>query len=192
MTSLVELNASKTQEIKNIAKPLSAYQYYTKAMLEKWGSMSENEKKRFTDQANQDTERYNNEKRIIEERSEEEIKKRNIFLIRSYGRVPCIGLDNGFISYQVIGPVTQVEIFTEKEKQKLIERGIKPESIGEYKSIGGFNFNWRAAKKYNVKVYGGNTNDGDTWWGFRKNYTGKTGQFTSYNNYKGETWTVDH
>ena len=36
MTSLVELNASKTQEIKNIAKPLSAYQYYTKTMLEKW------------------------------------------------------------------------------------------------------------------------------------------------------------
>ena len=65
MTSLVELNASKTQEIKNIAKPLSAYQYYTKAMLENWGSMSEKEKKSFTEQANQDTERYNNEKRII-------------------------------------------------------------------------------------------------------------------------------
>ena len=48
------------------------------------------------------------------------------------------------------------------------------------------------AKKYNVKVYGGNTNNSESWWGVRENYEGKTGNFTTYNNYKGETWTENY
>ena len=192
MTSLVALKANTQRDIKNIVKPLSAYQYYTKAILEKWRDLPEEEKKRFDEQAKQDKERYESEKKKIQEKSEEEVQQLNIFLIRSYGKVPCVGLDNGFTSYQVTGPIKQVELFTEKEKKRLVERGIAAKYIGDYKSIGPLKFNWRAAKKYGVTVYGGCTNDSDTWWGVRENYEGKAGQFTSYNNYKDETWTENY
>ena len=192
MTSLAEQNANTHTALKNVVKPLSAYQYYTKTMLKKWHDMGDAEKKIFTEQAKQDTDRYEAEKNIIRERAEEEVKKLNIFLIRSYGRVPCVGLDNGFTSYEVHGPVKKVEFFTEEEKQKLVEKGISKKDIGKYKSVGGFKFNWRAAKRWNVSVYGGSQNNGDTWWGVRENYEGKAGRFTSYNNYKGETWTENY
>ena len=65
-------------------------------------------------------------------------------------------------------------------------------SLPKYKSVSGMKFNWRAAKKYNVKVYGGNTNNGDTWWGVRENYEGEAGNSTHYKNYKGETWTENY
>ena len=192
MTSLVELNANTQTALKNVVKPLSAYQYYTKTMLEKWHDMEDAEKIRFTEQAKQDTDRYEAEKKIIQERAEEEVKKLNIFLIRSYGRVPCVGLDNGFTSYEVRGPVKKVEFFTEEERQKLAAKGIAEKDIGKYKSIDGIKFNWRAAKRWAVSVYGGNQNDSDTWWGVREKYEGKAGQFTSYTNYKGETWTENY
>ena len=50
-------------------------------------------------------------------------------------------------------------------------------------------FNWRAAKKWNVMVYGGSQNSQSSWGRLRENYQGKEGSFTTYNNYKGETWT---
>lgn len=192
MTSIAEhLEITKTN-IKNINKPLSAYQYYTKSMLELWTTMDDDKKLKYVEQANNDKVRYESEKNVILNNSKEEIKKRKIFLVRSYGRVPCVGLDNGFTSYQIIGPVGHIELFTEKEKKELEARGIDPKYIGEYKSIGGKRFNWRAAKKNRVIVYGGNTNNGDTWWGVRKNYDGKAGHYTTYNNYKDETWTTSH
>ena len=117
-------------------------------------------------------------------------------MIRNHGRVPCVGLDNGFSSYTVIGPMDSIELFTEEEKKKLEAKGVSPNDIGKYKSIGSCSgrrkFNWRAAKKYGVKVYGGNTNNSESWWGVRENYEGKTGNFTTYNNYKGETWTENY
>jgi hypothetical protein len=192
MTSLADLCVQTKKEFSNIVRPLSAYQYYTKAMLEKWADMSNDEKRVYIAQATNDHTRYEREKETIREKSEEEVKKHNIFLTRSYGRVPCVGLDNGFTSYEVCGPVKKVKLFTEEEKQKLVEKGISEKNIGKYKSIGWLKFNWRAAKKFGVSVYGGNTNNSDSWWGVRENYEGKTGQFTSYNNYKGETWTVEH
>ena len=192
MTSILEQQIKAEKQLNSIEKPLSAYQYYTKAMREKWGSMSEEEKQTYKILAEKDKNRYQTEKKVIEESLEEEIKKRKIYLSRSYGRVPCVGLDNGFTSFQVIGPVKSLELFTEKEKAKLIARGITEEKIGEYKSVGGRPFNWRAAKRWNVKVYGGNQNNSDTWWSLKENYEGETGSFTTYNNYKGETWTTHH
>ena len=192
MTSLAELNANTKTELTNVVKPLSAYQYYTRAMLERWASMDDNEKNEYAEQARRDAERYKNERVAIQEKSEKEVEKLNIFLLRSYGRVPCVGLDNGFTSYEARGPVNKVELFTEKEKQKLIDRGISEKNIGKYKSVQCLTFNWRAAKKFGVTVYGGCTNNSDTWWGIREQYDGKAGNFTIYNNYKGENWTVDH
>ncbi len=114
MTSLAELNANTKTELNNVVKPLSAYQYYTRAMLERWASMDDNEKNEYAEQARQDAERYKNERAAIQEKSEKEVEKLNIFLLRSYGRVPCVGLDNGFTSYEARGPVNKVELFTEK------------------------------------------------------------------------------
>ena len=187
-----QLSDETKQEIKNIKKPLSAYQYYTKYMRERWSSLSEEERDTFMLQAKHDHQRYENEKSKIQEKLQNEIKRQKIFLCQTTARVPCVGLDNGFTSYNVIGPIDNIELFTEKEKKKLLEKGVPEEYIGKYKSVGGYKFNWRAAKKWNVKVYGGNQNNNRTWWGLRENYDGQIGKFTVYTNYKDETWTENY
>lgn len=192
MSSLAQHITDTNTKIKNIAKPLSAYQYYSKAMLEQWHNMSESQREEYITLSNNDKLRYQNQKNSIYLKSADEIKKQNIFLRRTVGRVPCIGLDNGFTTYEVIGPVDNVELFTEIEKKKLIDKGVDSNNIGNYKSVGGYKFNWRAAKKYSVTVYGGNTNNNESWWGIRENYTGEKGIFTIYNNYKGDVWTVNY
>lgn len=187
-----QLSDETKQEIKNIKKPLSAYQYYTKYMRERWSSLSEEERDTFMLQAKHDHQRYENETSKIQEKLQNEIKRQKIFLCQTTARVPCVGLDNGFTSYNVIGPIDNIELFTEKEKKKLLEKGVPEEYIGKYKSVGGYKFNWRAAKKWNVKVYGGNQNNNRTWWGLRENYDGQIGKFTVYTNYKDETWTENY
>ena len=187
-----QLSDDTKQEIKNIKKPLSAYQYYTKYMRERWSSLSEEERDTFMLQAKHDHQRYENETSKIQEKLKNKIKKQKIFLCQTTASVPCVGLDNGFTSYNVIGPIDNIELFTEKEKQKLLEKGVPEEYIGKYKSVGGYKFNWRAAKKWNVKVYGGNQNNNRTWWGLRENYDGQIGKFTVYTNYKDETWTENY
>ena len=92
----------------------------------------------------------------------------------------------------MVGPVDELEIFTEAEKQKLIAKGVPEQYIGKYKSVGGLKFNWRAAKKWGVTVYGGSQNYQPCWGGLRENHEGKAGNFTHYNNYKGETWTENY
>jgi len=180
------------QKFKNLKKPLSAYQYYTKHMRERWATLSEEERDTFMLQAKHDHERYQNEKAEIEKKSKEEIKKLKIYLSYSGDRVPCVGLDNGFTSYTIVGPVDSIELFNKAEKKKLIDRGVPEEKIGIYKSVRGNKFNWRAAKKWGVTVYGGSTNYRPGWGGLRENYEGEAGKFTTYTNYKGETWTENY
>jgi len=45
------------QEFKNLKKPLSAYQYYTKHMRERWATLSEEERDTFMLQAKHDHQR---------------------------------------------------------------------------------------------------------------------------------------
>ena len=85
-----------------------------------------------------------------------------------------------------------MELFTKAEKQKLITKGVPEQKIGKYKSVGGHKFNWRAARKWGVTVYGGSQNYRPCWGGLRENYEGKAGRFTTYTNYKGETWTENY
>ena len=170
----------------------SSFNYYIKEMRENWNNLSEDNKDKYILQAKADNQRYAGEKQAILDKSKEEIKKLKIFLSYSGDRVPCVGLDNGFTSYTVRGPMDTVELFTEEEKQKLIEKGVPEQYIGKYKSINGIKFNWRAARKWNVKVYGGSQNSRASWGGLRENYEGKAGKFTTYNNYKGETWTENY
>ena len=188
MSSIKELNQKTKSEIKNIAKPLSAYQYYTKHFREQWTSMSEDAKDQYLLKAKVDNERYANEKQAIIDKSREEIKKLKIFLSYSNGRVPCVGLDNGFSSYTIRGPVGELEIFTEQEKQKLIAKGVPEQKIGKYKSVGGSKFNWRAARKWGVTVYGGSQNYRPGWGGLRENYEGYVGAYTQYHSTFGKVW----
>ena len=197
MTSLADFdikehNQDTKKSIKNLDKPLSSFNYYICEISANWNNLSEDDKDKYILKAKADNQQYADKKQEILDKSKEEIKKLNIFLIRNHGRVPCVGLDNGFSSYTVIGPMDTVELFTEEEKKKLEAKGISPQDIGKYKSIGGIKFNWRAAKKWSVKVYGGNTNNSESWWEVVLYSKKKAGNFTTYINYKGETWTENY
>jgi len=185
-------NYETKQSIKNLNKPLSSFNYYIKEMRENWHNLSEEEKDKYMFKSKADNKRHAKEKEIILDKSKEEIKKLKLFLSYSGQRVPCVGLDNGFTSYTIRGPMHTVELFTEEEKKKLIEKGVPEKCIGKYKSINGAKFNWRAARKWDVKVYGGSQNSKMCWGSLLENYEGKSGNFTTYNNYKGETWTENY
>jgi len=182
-------NDDTKQSIKNLDKPLSSFNYYIKEMRENWHNLSEDEKDKYMRKSKIDNQRYADEKQAILDKSKEEIKKLNIFLLQTTGRVPCVGLDNGFKNYTVIGPVDTVELFTDLEKKNFEAQGIK---VPKYKSVDGKKFNWRAARKWSVQVYGGSQNYRESWWGLRENYEGKAGNFTTYTNYKGESWTENY
>ena len=182
-------NDDTKQSIKNLDKPLSSFNYYIKEMRENWHNLSEDEKDKYMLKAKLDNQRHADEKQAILDKSKEEIKKLNIFLVQTTGRVPCVGLDNGFKNYTVIGPVDTVELFTDLEKKNFEAQGIK---VPKYKSVDGKKFNWRAARKWSVQVYGGSQNYRESWWGLRENYEGKAGNFTTYTNYKGESWTENY
>ena len=183
-------NDETKQSIKNLNKPLSSFNYYIKEMRENWHNLREDEKDKYILKSKADNQRHAKEKEIILDKSKEEIKKLKLFLSYSGQRVPCVGLDNGFTSYTIRGPMHTVELFTEEEKKKLIEKGVPEKRVGKYKSINGIKFNWRAARKWDVTVYGGSIRGG--WGGLLENYQGKAGKFTTYNNYKGETWTENY
>ena len=194
MTSLANFDIQKhnddtKQSIKNLDKPLSSFNYYIKEMRENWHNLSEDEKDKYMRKSKIDNQRYADEKQAILDKSKEEIKKLNIFLLQTTGRVPCVGLDNGFKNYTVIGPVDTVELFTDLEKKNFEAQGIK---VPKYKSVDGKKFNWRAARKWSVQVYGGSQNYRESWWGLRENYEGEAGNFTTYTNYKGESWTENY
>ena len=182
-------NDDTKQSIKNLDKPLSSFNYYIKEMRENWHNLSEDEKDKYMRKSKTDNQRYADEKQAILDKSKEEIKKLNIFLVQTTGRVPCVGLDNGFKNYTVIGPVDTVELFTDLEKKNFEAQGIK---VPKYKSVDGKKFNWRAARKWSVQVYGGSQNYRESWWGLRENYEGEAGNFTTYTNYKGESWTENY
>ncbi len=190
-------NKSTESKIKSLPRPMTSYQYYTQQMRQRWNSMSEEEKEEYQLMAKHDKERFEKEKQDIIEKSQQEVKKMNIFLIRSHSRVSCVGLDNGFTYYEVLGPAISVVPFTDKEKQHIYQKwGVALEKIPKYKTITvdtyPYKYNHRAAKKWGVTVYGGTTNNSDTWWGVRENYEGKTGKYIQYVNYKGETWTENY
>jgi hypothetical protein len=185
-------NMNTKAEIKALSKPLNAYHLYCQDMRHRWANLPEHEKSKYEVQAQQATVLYEEKKEDILEKAREKIREKKIFLCYTTGRVPCVGLDNGFTTQQMVGPVDELEIFTEAEKQKLIARGVPEQYIGKYKSVGGSKFNWRAAKKWGVTVYGGSQNYQPCWGGLRENYEGKSGKFTHYNNYKGETWTENY
>ena len=185
-------NDSTKAEIKALSKPLNAYHLYCQDMRQRWANLPAHEKSKYEAQAQEATVLYEEKKEAIREKAKEKIREKKIFLCYTTGRVPCVGLDNGFTTQNIVGPVDELEVFTEAEKQKLIAKGVPEEYIGKYKSVGGHKFNWRAAKKWHVTVYGGSQNYQPSWGGLRENYEGKAGNLTHYTNYKGESWTENY
>jgi len=200
--NLTQLNNETKKQISKLKKPLSAYQYYNKIMREKWHSMTEEEKDKYLLMAKHDSERYLKEKQGIEKKLENEVCKLKLYLSRTTASVPCVGLDNGFTSYSISGPIVKVEMYTQEELEDLREKNIiswsdeSPCTL-KYKSVtdargNTFKFNLKAAKKWSVQVYGGTMNNNNSWYSLIENYDGNVGHFTKYKNYKGETWIENY
>ena len=111
-------NETKTN-IKSIKKPLNSYQLYCKAMREKWENLPESERCEYEKQALSEKLLYDLEIKKIKEIAKEKIKKKKIFLSFVTADVFCVGLDNGFTSYHILGPVSSIELFTDKENKNL-------------------------------------------------------------------------
>ena len=59
---------------------------------------------------------YNEKIRELVREQEDEVRELGIYLSYSYKRVPCVGLDNGFYSREVIGPANSVEEYSVDEQ----------------------------------------------------------------------------
>ena len=180
-------NMNTKAEIKALSKPPNAYQLYCQEMRHRWANFPE--KSKYEAQAQQARALYERKKDEIHKKAEKKILEKKIFLRYTTDRVPCVGLDDGFTTQQIVGPVDKLEVFTETEKQELIAKGEAEAYIGKYKSVGGEKFNWRAAKKWKVTVYGGSQNYKPGWGVLQENYEGNAGTVTHYTNHKGESWT---
>ena len=169
-----------------IKTPKSAYQFY----LMSWKDLSEEEKKPFQEKAKKDKEKYETEKKALDEIEYKKTRKLRIFLSRSYNRVPCVGMDNGFESYQTVGPAEKVEEYSEQELLELDEKNI-PRVKFKSITINGCTYphNKRSGNKWNVRVYGyGGIKCKDYWWDVSENYEGEAGKETHYHNYMGNKW----
>tara|TARA_B100000795_G_scaffold240287_1_gene202399 strand:+ start:5034 stop:5570 length:537 start_codon:yes stop_codon:yes gene_type:complete len=135
-----------------ITKPLCAHQYYMKA----WKFLTDEEKLPFVEKATKDKERYVQEKKVLDDIEKEKTKKLEIFISRSYGRVPCIGMDNGWSNYEVIGPAEKVSYFTEKEKKIFFDENNRLPPKYKELVIAGFSYkvDIKRAKKYSCPFYG--------------------------------------
>jgi hypothetical protein len=96
---------------KTMKKPSNAFQHY----LKHWKNLSDEEKKPFLELEKRDKLIYAAEKRILEKKQEEEIKKLKMYIQITTSHVRCVGLDNGFKCFTIRGPIVRVVEFTDKE-----------------------------------------------------------------------------
>lgn len=193
MKNLLYLINKTNEDIKNLKKPLSVYQYYT---LE-WDLMSRLKLEKYINIAEKDKIRYNKEKFNIEEKLQDEILKLKIYICNKQTKMPCVGFNNGFTYYTISGPVINVDLFNQNEIDKLKTSNIITTSndfqlIPKYKSIytkfKKITFNTEASRNFNIIAYGGNYH-WSTWYTLIENYTGETGEFYDYISYDGRKWT---
>ena len=130
------------EEIKNIPKPLSAFQYYLKA----WNSLPESEKKPFQDKAIQAKKDYELKKQEIIKEYEQKIMDLGIYLTAYTGGYSAVGLDNGAKSYETVGPVCNILYYNEEEEEKW---GIKVKAYEYYD----YNYDIKCTLYHNEKYY---------------------------------------
>ena len=129
--NIIEAQQLTKEDIALLKKPLSAYQYYIKDMREKWNNFNDAEKEKYLFLSEKDNQRYEEEKIEIKEIEYNEIRKLKIYLNRSYGRVSCVGLDNGFTSYEVVSISNAALIYGTKMGVELSASGIPVVVAGE-------------------------------------------------------------
>ena len=78
--NIIEAQQLTKEDIALLRKPLSAYQYYIKHMRENWKTLPKSYKQQFVDMAEEDKERYENEKSAIMEIERNETRKLKIYL----------------------------------------------------------------------------------------------------------------
>ena len=128
--------------IKNLKKPLSAFQYY----IQEWKNLTDEEKEKFQQMASLDKQRYDNEKNEIIRKQEEETMKKNIYLTAYLGGYSAVGLDNGAKSYETVGPICNIINYSEEEQQKW---GVKAKAFEYYDK----NYNIKMTLYHNEKYY---------------------------------------
>ena len=140
--------------------------------------MPESEKNKYKEKAQEETVLYEQKKEEILEKAKGKNSRKENFPKLHYWQSTLRRPRQWIFNQTIVGPVDELELFTEAEKQKLIAKGVPEKKIGKYKSVGGSKFNWRAARKWGVTVYGGSQNYQPCWGGLRENYEGKSGNFT--------------
>ena len=125
----------------------------------------------------------------IEAKQKEELLKRKIYISYRERGANVSGLDNGFDTYKVRGPVVKIVYFTEKELDNLKAKGLKTKFRDGtpllYKSLrcadgGGASYAERQSKKYNMISYYGAT--------IMEDYDGYVGEYTRYESTFGKVW----
>lgn len=168
-------------------RPLTAHQYYLKS----WSNLTEEQKAPFEAKADADRKRYEIECHEAEELRKKANKKQGIHLARSYGKVPCVGLDNGFTSYEIIGPAEDFVPYTACDTiyPAVKSQGIKWKSI----TVNGMVYRHNPAAGTNAYTLGRGKyrrfGQSDLIW---RVSTGPSKSYTTYSNYKGETWKQHH
>ncbi len=170
----------------SISKPLTAYHYYISKMRSDWNNLTDEEKRPFIEKAKKDSTRYNQELAAKKQLEYIKTKEKNVFLSRYYGRVPCVGLDNGWYNIENIGPAERLE---EYDMEEQYEMNIQYKKI----TIDGFTYthNKQYYKKYQQHIYttGRAWKNHDCYYRLSDNKT--VFHKTFYTNYKGESWEVD-
>lgn len=182
-----------------LKKPQSAYNYYIKS----WKTLTVEQKEPFVKLASDDKDRYLAETKVFADAEENETRKKEVFISRSYDRAPCVGMDNGFESFEIIGPAEKLTEYTKKDHEKFKKDFDEIKENGEkiplYKSIsvGGLEYthNIKVAKKWQCNVYtmGKSIQSGDNWWGITNKK--KQEHFTEYYNYNmvgNKKWRTVH
>ena len=168
-------------------RPLTAHQYYLKA----WSNLTDQQKAPFEAKANADRERYEIECQEAEKARKKANRKKGVHLSRSYGKVPCVGLDNGFTSYEIIGPAEDFEPYTACDTiyPAVKSQGIKWKSI----TVDGLVYRHNPAAGTSAYTVGRGKHlrygQRDLVWHVSN---GPSTSYTLYSNYKGETWKQTH
>lgn len=159
--------------------------------MKSWADLSDDEKAPFHKLAEEDKARYEKECAAAETKRKEANRKKGIYISRSYGRVPCVGLDNGFTSYETIGPAEDFVAYAATDK---IYPVVKSQGI-VWKSITVNGITYRHNPAAGTKAYTAGRGkyrkfgQSDFIWHVSN---GPKAKYTIYNNYKGETWREDH
>ena len=125
----------------------------------------------------------------IEAKQKEELLKRKIYISYHERGASVRGLDNGFDTYKVRGPVVKIVYFTEKELDNLKAKGLKTKFRDGtpllYKSLrcvdgGVFSYSESRSRKYTTISYSGAT--------ILEDYDGYVGEYTRYESTFGKVW----